>query len=126
MRLFGLLYFIAVINACTTEQEVPLTTSVHIATLKVNCYLLQNGADGNPESIPLSGVSVALFENEVDRESGVNAIVIHQTDSEGFTQFSNLQLEQYFLRASHPTYGLQDDETLTPDGSVSFMEFFFQ
>lgn len=118
-----MLFFL--LSACGKEDEQDIGGHIHNATIKVNVYLQQGGVNGQFTYTPISNVAVDLYETSYDRDNSINLLFSRTTDSAGLAVLYNLELEYYYLRVSHPAYGAVEDETSTPDGSVSLVEIDF-
>jgi hypothetical protein len=81
--------------------------------MKVTVYKQQLSSTGDFENFPIKGATVELYKTEYDRQNGQNLVISHTTDSSGLAEFYGLQDEYYYIRASHPSYGVALDETKT-------------
>lgn len=128
MRFSGFLILTIMITlavACEKAGTEDVLVHVHNATIKVSVSLLQGGVNGQINYIPVSGAIAELYTTEYDRDNSIQMIATHHSDSAGVAIFTDLKEEYYYLRVSHPSYGIVKDETSTPDGSVSLVQIDF-
>ena len=128
MRLSGFFIMSIIITltvACEKAATEDVLVHVHNATIKVSVSLLQGGVNGQINYIPVSGAIAELYTTEYDRDNSFQMIASHYSDSAGLAIFTELKEEYYYLRVSHPSYGIVKDETSTPDGSVSLVQIDF-
>lgn len=122
---FILIVMIILAAACEKAGPEDVLVHVHNATIKVNVNLLQGGVNGQINYIPVSGAMTELYATEYDRDNSIQMIAAHNSDSAGQAIFTELKEDYYYLRVSHPSYGIVKDETATPDGSVSLVQIDF-
>ncbi|MBK9729836.1 MAG: hypothetical protein IPO83_00835 [Chitinophagaceae bacterium] len=126
LRSFLILTFIFfMFCSCGKEEAKDMVTHVHNATIKVNVYHQQDGVNGEIIYTPVNGAIAEVYKTEYDRDNSLDVVVYHFTDSSGLAVFTGLQEDYYYLRVSHLSYGTLLDQTATPDGSVSLMQFDF-
>lgn len=113
------------IFSCGKQEVTDVVTHVHNATIKVNVNVAQGGINGQYIYTPISGATAELYKTEYDRTNSTDLVLSRSTDSSGLAVFYNLEEKYYYLRISHPSYGIVLDETSTPDGSVSFVQIDF-
>ncbi|MEO6168796.1 MAG: hypothetical protein ABIO46_04470 [Chitinophagales bacterium] len=124
-RLFLFIFTFFLICSCGKEEVTDVVVHVHNATIKVNVNVVQGGINGQYTYTPISGATAELYKTEYDRSNSTDLILSRSTDSSGLAVFYNLEEEYYYLRVSHPSFGIVLDETSTPDGSVSFVQIDF-
>ena len=111
-------------SSCKHEEE-DVITHIYNATIKVSVYHQIVKPSGDFENIPIDDALIELYKTEYDLQNNLNLVLALHSDSNGLATFYNLKEKYYYIRASHPTYGTQLEETGTPDGTTSFVDFIF-
>lgn len=114
-----------VLFSCSKSDQETLVTHQYNATIRatVGQLVYMNGVYA--DSL-IAGARVDLYVHKEDRDLALSPDYSLITSSNGTAEFNGLDKTYYFLRATNPlTQGVLNDETNTPDGTISIVTFSF-
>lgn len=91
--------------SCSDDADnlTPPEASLLTGSLEVHAFLCE--LSGCEESVPLSDISIKIFDNEVDALNDENRLRASETNTDGKLFIPSLESQRYFIRADIPSYG---------------------
>ncbi len=123
--LLSLLWSVAIFSSCTKKDSTVGSTSQYNATIRVTVLqaFMNNGF--SDDSL-LPGIKVQVYADKTSRDLALPPDFSSTTNASGLAEFDNLDKSYYYLLLIHPnTNATIQDETNTPDKTISLLEEIF-